>query len=157
MRISVVIAAALTVFAFAAAPASAEIVINKSIAGVEPGMSQEEVLDLIGDPNTTITNAAFDTTYTYRKLGIKVIFAPNGDTNDVTHVIVYKKGETTATGVGVGSTYKQMRAGVPGLHCVRAPNRVHRWCSKQTGRIFTNFTVTSTKKIREVTFGYRGD
>jgi len=157
MRISVVIAAALTVFAFAAAPASAEIVINKSIAGVEPGMSQEEVLDLIGDPNTTITNAAFDTTYTYRKLGIKVIFAPNGDTNDVTHIVVYKKGETTATGVGVGSTYKQMRAGVPGLHCVRAPNRVHRWCSKQTRRIFTNFTVTSTKKIREVTFGYRGD
>ena len=40
MRISVVIAAALTVFAFAAAPASAEIVINKSIAGVEPGMSR---------------------------------------------------------------------------------------------------------------------
>ena len=50
-----------------------------------------------------------------------------------------------------------MRAGIPGLHCVRAPNRVHRWCSRQTRRIFTNFTVTSTKKIREVTFGYRGD
>jgi hypothetical protein len=157
MRASFAIAVAAAVFAFAAAPASAEIVINQSIAGVEPGMSQEEVLDLIGDPDTTITNPAFDTTYTYRKLGIKVIFAPNGDTNDVTHIVVYKQGETTATGVGVGSTYKQMRAGVPGLHCVRAPNRVHRWCSKQTRRIFTNFTVTSTKKIREVTFGYRGD
>jgi hypothetical protein len=152
-----VIAAAATVLAFAAAPASAEIVVNKSVAGVEPGMSQEQVLDLIGDPDRNVTNAAFDTTYTYRSLGIKVVFAPNGDTNDVTTVIVYRKGEKTASGVGIGSTLKALRAGVPKVRCVRAPNRKHLWCSRQTSRIHTTFVVTSTKKIREIVFGYRGD
>ena len=75
----------------------------------------------------------------------------------MTTVIVTKRGEATATGVGVGSSYKQMRAGVPGLHCVRAPNRKHRWCSRQTSRRHTTFVVTSTKRIRQVVFGYRGD
>jgi hypothetical protein len=143
--------------ALAAAPTSAEIVVNQSVAGVELGMSQQAVLDLIGDPDRTVTNPAFDTTYTYRGRGIKVVFAPKGDTNDVTSVTVYKKGETTASGVGIGSTLSALRAGVPKLHCVRAPNRKHRWCSVQSGRRFTNFTVTSTKKVRQINFGYKGD
>jgi hypothetical protein len=157
MRLSFAIAVAAIVLATAAAPASAEIVVNQSVAGVKLGMSQEEVLDLIGDPDTTVTNSAFDTTYTYRGKGIKVVFAPNGDTNDVTTVIVYRKGEATATGVGIGSTLKALRAGVPKVRCVRAPNRKHLWCSRQTRRIHTTFVVTSTKKIREIVFGYRGD
>jgi hypothetical protein len=47
--------------------------------------------------------------------------------------------------------------GVPKLHCVPAPHRKHRWCSVQSGRRFTNFTVTSTKKVRQIDFGYKGD
>jgi outer membrane protein assembly factor BamE (lipoprotein component of BamABCDE complex) len=157
MRTSFAILAALAALAFAAAPASAEIVVNKSVAGVELGMSQQTVLDLIGDPDTTITNAALDTTYTYRSRGIKVVFAPNGDTNDVTSVTVYRKGEATASGVGLGSTLKALRAGVPKLRCERAPNRKQLWCGVNTRRRHTTFVVTSTKKVRQIVFGYRGD
>jgi hypothetical protein len=157
MRLSFAIAVAAIVLATAAAPASAEIVVNQSVAGVKLGMSQEEVLDLIGDPDTTVTNPAFDTTYTYRGKGIKVVFAPNGDTNDVTTVIVYRRGEATATGVGIGSTLKALRDGVPKVRCVRAPNRKHLWCSPRSRRIHTTFVVTSTKKVRQIVFGYRGD
>ena len=157
MRLSFAIAVAAIVLATAAAPASAEIVVNQSVAGVKLGMSQEEVLDLIGDPDSTVTNPAFDTTYTYRSKGIKVVFAPNGDTNDVTSVTVYRKGETTASGAGIGSTLKALRAGVPKLRCERAPNRKHLWCGVNTSRRHTTFVVSSKKHVLQVVFGYRGD
>jgi hypothetical protein len=157
MRICSALAAAVIALALAAAPASAEIVVNKSVAGVELGMSQQQVLDLIGDPDSTVTNPAFDTTYTYRSRGLKVVFAPNGDTNDVTDVTVYRKGETTASGVGIGSTLKALRAGVPKVRCERAPNRKHLWCSVTTSRRHTTFVVSSKKHVLQIVFGYRGD
>jgi hypothetical protein len=155
MRMSLPIAA--VVLAFAAAPASAEIVVNKSVAGVELGMADETVLDTVGSPDRNITNPAMKTIYTYRKLGIKVTLSPSGDTNDVTVIDVYKKGEATASGVGIGSTLKQLRAGVPKVRCVRAPNRKHRWCQVRTSRRVTTFVVTSTKKVRQIIVAFRGD
>ena len=157
VRTSFVIAAVAAGFGLTAAPASAEIVVNRSVAGVGLGMSQEKVVDLLGDPDSTVTNPAFDTTYTYRSRGLRVIFAPNGDTNDVTTITIHRRAERTASGVGVGSSYSEMRAGVSGERCVRAPNRKHRWCSVQTSRRHTTFVVSSTKRVLEIVFGYRGD
>ena len=120
-------------------------------------MSQDEVIDLLGDPDRSVTNPALDTNYTYRARGLRVTFAPNGDTNDVTTVTVTKKGEQTASGVGVGSTLSALRSGVSGERCVRAPNRKHRWCTVRSGSKHTTFVVSSTKKVLQIVFGRRGD
>jgi hypothetical protein len=154
VRIPLAILAAAVVFTVAAPPASAEIVVNRSIAGVSLGMSQDEVLDLLGSPNRTVTNRAFDTTYTYRSRGIQVVFAPNGSTNDVTTVVVRGRAERTASGVGVGSTLGALRRGVTGERCVRAPNRRHRWCSVRSRGRHTTFVITSTKRVHQIVFGF---
>ena len=144
-------------FALAAAPASARIVVNRSIAGVKLGMSQQQVIDLIGSPNTTVTNPAFDTIYTYRKRGLQITFHPHGSTNDVTTIELRKGGQRTASGVGVGSTYTAVRAGISGERCVRAPNPRQRWCTVLSGRRQTTFVISSRKRVHEVVFSYRGD
>ena len=157
MRTPLVFLAAATAFAVAAPPASAEIVVNRSIAGVSLGMSQDEVLDLLGSPDRNITNPAFDTTYTYLSRGLRVTFHPNGDTNDVTNVSVRRRGERTASGVGVGSTFREMRAGISGERCVRAPNRRHRWCSvlRRGPLRHSTFVISSSNRVLEVLIGYR--
>jgi hypothetical protein len=156
VRIRLVIATA-ALFALAAAPASAKIVVNRSIAGVKLGMSQQQVLDRLGSPATTITNQALDTIYTYKKRGLAITFRPHGSTNDVTLIEVTKAGERTASGVGVGSTYNAARAGLSGERCVRAPNPRQRWCTVLSGNRQTTFVISSRKRVHEVVFSYRGD
>ena len=156
MRIRLVLAPA-ALFALAAAPASASIVVNRSIAGVKLGMSQQQVIDLIGSPNTTVTNPAFDTIYTYKKRGLAITFHPHGSTNDVTSIELHKGGERTAAGVGVGSTYAAVRKHVPHVHCSRALNPRQRWCTVLSGRRHTTFVISSRKRVHEIVFGYRGD
>lgn len=156
MRIRIVLATA-ALFALAAAPASATIVVNRSIAGVKLGMSQQQVLDLIGSPNTTVTNAALDTIYTYKSRGLRITFHPHGSTNDVTSIDLRKSGERTASGVGVGSSYHAVRTRVRGAHCVRAPNPRQRWCTVLSGRRHTTFVISSRKRVHEIVFGFRGD
>jgi hypothetical protein len=150
-------AATATLFALAAAPASATIVVNRSIAGVKLNMTQQQVLDRLGSPSRDITNQALDTIYTYSKRGLKVTFRPHGATNNVTLIDVYRKGQRTASGVGVGSTYAAVRGGVPGVRCERAPNPRQRWCSVRSGRKVTTFVISSKRRVHEVVFAYRGD
>jgi hypothetical protein len=156
VRIRLVLATA-ALFALAAAPASASIVVNRSIAGVKLGMSQQQVLNLLGSPNTTVTNPALDTIYTYKRRGLAITFHPRGSTNDVTTIELTKAGERTASGVGVGSTYRAVRKGISGERCVRAPNPRQRWCTVLSGRRQTTFVISSRKRVHEVVFSYRGD
>ncbi len=156
MRIRLVLATA-ALFALAAAPASAKIVVNRSIAGVKLGVSQQRVLNLLGNPSTTVTNQAFDTIYTYKGRGLQITFHAHGSTNDVTLIEVRKRGERTASGVGVGSTYAAVRAHVAGVRCARAPNPRQRWCTVLSGGRQTTFVISSAKRVHEVVFSYRGD
>jgi hypothetical protein len=156
VRIRLVLATA-ALFALAAAPASAKIVVNRSIAGVKLGMSQQRVLDLLGDADSTVTNAALDTIYTYKRRGMQITFHPHGSTNDVTSIDVRKAGERTASGVGVGSSYHAVRTRVRGAHCVRAPNPRQRWCTVLSGRRHTTFVISSRQRVHEIVFGFRGD
>jgi len=156
VRTRILIAAA-AVFGLVAAPASADIVVNRSIAGVELGMSRRQVIALLGDPDRSVTNPALETTYTYKSRGLRVTFYRQGSTNDVTTIDLRKRGERTASRVGVGSTYRAVRAGISGERCVRAPNRKHRWCTALAGGRQTTFVISSTGHVREIVFSFRGD
>jgi hypothetical protein len=157
VRIRLALATAV-LFALAAAPASAKIVVNRSIAGVRLNMTQQQVLDLHPDPSGDITNQALDTIYTYKNLGVKVTFRPHGSTNNVTSIEVYRRGQRTAAGVGVGSSYRAVRAGVPGVRCIHAPgNPRQRWCTVKSGRKQTTFVISSARRVHGIFFSYLGD
>ncbi len=100
----------------AAAPAGAAIVPGKSIAGVKLGMTQAQVIVVLGAPSHTThgTNefGSF-TVFEYRRL--RVTF--QGDVT-ATAVKTTRKGELTPHGVHVGSTRAQLKAGVTKLHCI---------------------------------------
>jgi hypothetical protein len=135
--------------------ADAVIVPQDNIAGVKIGMSQEKVLDVLGDPATTITDRDGITTYTYKKKGIKVSFIPNrSNTKNIAFAVtVYQhRRQLTAQGVGLGDTRRTVKKKVPGVKC-RRYDPSYAIClvgSGKTGRISTVFTLTRKNKVKSV-------
>lgn len=121
------IIAAVTALA-GAAPAQARIVPNRGMAGVRLGMSQQRVLDILGDPSTDFTYRSGITTYAYEKLRLRVSFLPGGgDTNDVFMLFTNGRRERTKEGVGVGTGESTLRRRLHGEHCFS--NSVGRFCT----------------------------
>ena len=98
-----------------AASAGATIVPQKGIAGVRLGMSQAKVRSVLGKPASTKhgTND-FGAYTTFRYRGLTFTFQGN---LALTSMSTTRRSEKTATGVGVGSTEAQVRAGVKGVTC----------------------------------------
>ena len=134
--------------------ADALIVPQDNIAGVKIGMSQEKVLDVLGDPAQTITDRDGITTYTYRKKGIKVLFRPGSTVNRAVSINVYQhRRQLTARGVGLADTRRTVRKKVPGVKCHRY-DPSYAIClvgSGKTGRISTTFWLTRKNKVKLVT------
>ena len=99
-----------------AAPAQGAIVPGKSIAGVKLGMTETQMVGVLGLPNS-VQNGSNEfgpfTVFKYRKL--TVTFQGN---ETVTAVKTTRKGEKTPHGVHVGSTKAQLKAGVTKLKCI---------------------------------------
>jgi hypothetical protein len=92
-----------------AAPASARVVVNRSIAGVRIGMSPDAVRGAVGRPSHA---AGRVWRYEGRKLVVRF-----GDGKRVTSVWTRSRRQRTARGVGVGSTKATVRRRVPGIRC----------------------------------------
>jgi hypothetical protein len=103
----------------AAAPAQATIVPGRGMAGVEFGMSQQQVLDILGDPDTDFTYRSGLTTYTYKRLHLRVTFSPGPSTNDVFMLYTTGRKERTKQGVGVGTSLRTLRRRLHREHCFR--------------------------------------
>jgi len=102
-----------------AASAPATISIGRGIAGVTLGMSQQAVRAKLGKPVRIVHAKNEFGPYTeFRYRGYVVDFQGNSAT---TAVITTAAHERTPSGIGVGSTWSQLRTKVPHLHCEGTP------------------------------------
>jgi hypothetical protein len=151
---------ALLVAAASAAPASAVIKPQRSIAGIKPGMSQQRVLDLLGSPRHTSTrlggSGADDpiTTYTYPRRGLKVYSHPNraNTVNVVFSIEVYRKGQRTPSGIGLGSPRSAVDRRVSGSKCRRSdPTYAICFVGRgTTGSITTTFWLNRRNRVYKI-------
>jgi hypothetical protein len=106
-----------------AATASATISIGRGISGVVLGMGQPAVRAKLGRPVKVVHATNEFGPYTeYRYRGYVVDFQSNAA---VTSVVTTLARERTPAGVGVGSTWTQVRTGVPGVTCEGSPSLGH--------------------------------
>jgi hypothetical protein len=136
----------------AAAPAQARIVPNRGMAGVRLGMSQQQVLDILGDPTTDFTYRSGLTTYAYKARRLRVTFAPGLATNDVFILFTSGRKERTKEGVGVGTSERTLRRRLRHEHCFT--NSQGRYCTLGGGgegtRPETAFTIGRHHRVTSV-------
>jgi hypothetical protein len=130
-----------------AGTASATIVIGRGVAGVRLGMSQAAVRAKLGTPVKVVKAKNEFGPYTeFRYRGYVVDFQNN---ETVTAVATTLAREKTPSGVGVGSTWAQVRRKVPHLICTGSA--VFGDChvgNLLPGRTVTDFFVKSGKVVR---------
>jgi hypothetical protein len=132
-----------------AAQASATIVIGRGIAGVDLRMSQAAVRSKLGRPQKVGHGRnEFGRYAEFRYPGYVVDFQNNGT---VTSVVTTLARERTPGGIGVGSTWSQVRARVPHVRCDGTATLGE--CHVGTllpGRTVTDFFVAAGKVDRVV-------
>ena len=132
-----------------AGQAGATIVINRGIGGVNLGMSQVAVRAKLGRPARVVHGKNEFGPYTeFRYAGYLVDFQDN---ERVTSIVTTLARERTRAGVGVGSTWSQVRAKVPLVRCTGLPSigECHVG-SLLPGRTVTDFFVTGGRVDRVV-------
>jgi hypothetical protein len=96
--------------------AEAQIELKTGIAGVNVGMSPDQVVNQVGKPKETVKKPqSGNVNWLYGKKGKKLRVTMSGDT--VFAVSTAKPKQRTSAGVGVGSTKKQVLKLVPGAYC----------------------------------------
>jgi hypothetical protein len=153
-------ALAVTVFALlvAAAPASATIVPNKGMAGVELGDCIERAIEVLGPPDRTFGShdfAGFKESYYYNKSALKLEFRTGPGECLVLSSIRTRSGvERTKEGVGKGTTRKVLRAKLKGEKCrtFRQPKKVRVcWLGSRTpSKPLTEFRIDSKGRVNNV-------
>jgi hypothetical protein len=147
--------AAAAVFTLASAStAEAVIQVQEGITGIRLGMSQAQVKAGLGDPGRTKTGhndfGPFSQ-FLYRG-GITITFQGN---TSVTAVAIAGHSDRTPSGVGVGSTEKQVKEGVRGVKCqTLAAVRDCHVGAFLPGRRVTDFILGPNRRVTRVTIGF---
>jgi hypothetical protein len=135
--------------------ASALIVPQRSIAGIELEMTRAQVRDLKGEP-LKVRHGTNDfgpyTIFKYDRL--KVTFQGN---MGATAVYTIRPSQHTAKGIHVGSTEAALRAAYPGAHCRTEGNDFrHCWTGKfQPGHRITDYRIGMlTGKVKSILVGF---
>jgi hypothetical protein len=137
-----------------ASTAEAVIQVQKGITGIRLGMSQTQVKAGLGDPGRTKTGHNDFGPFTQFRYhgGITITFQGN---TSVTAVAITGHTDRTPSGVGVGSTEKQVKKGVRGVKCqTLAAVRDCHVGAFRPGRRVTDFVLGPNGRVTQVTIGF---
>jgi len=139
--------------------ASALIVPQKSIAGIELNMTRPEVKDKKGQPDR-IVHGTNDfgpyTQFTYKNAVGKLMATFQGN-NGVTAVWTNRETQKTAEGVHVGSPESALHDAYPRLHCrTETSDFRHCWPGRfRAGHKVTDYRIAmATGNVKSVTVGF---
>jgi hypothetical protein len=136
----------------AAPAASAKIVVGKSIGGVAIGMTEAQVIAIVGPAKATTESKDEITGQPVRELAYNSMYVQvmNGTVILVSSV---SKKEKTANGAGVGMKEKTLKKRIKGLKCSGKKVRICMKGSGKPGTVTTAFSMTKSKKVRGVLIG----
>ncbi|MHB8059499.1 MAG: hypothetical protein ACYDHO_01535 [Gaiellaceae bacterium] len=139
------------------ASASALIVPQRSIAGAKLGMTRAQAEARLGAPNRVRTRKSESFGFTWRDLvygrvTVSVFLPSNG--SRVFALTTKSKLERTTTGVGIGSTLAQVKAGLKGETCRREFGIHHCWLGGwKAGKAVTDFLLAH-RRVSKITISY---
>ncbi len=138
------------------ASANGALVPQGSIRGVKVGMTLSQVRERLGNPtsNRATRHPILGLTRTLRYGQLTVSFDGRSSNAPVTAVVTASRADRTASGLGVGSRERQLRAGLKGLKCKTELG--YRTCVLgvlRPGRLVTDFSLSSSGRVKRVTLG----
>ena len=144
-----------------AAPASATIVPNKGMAGVELGDCIEHAIAVLGYPDRTFGStdfAGFKESYYYNDRALKLEFRRGGgQCLEMTSIRTRSGRERTKEGVGKGTMRTTLRAKLRGEKCrtFKHPKRITIcWLGSMTpSKPVTEFRIDSKGRVNNVRVG----
>ncbi|HWI22452.1 MAG TPA: hypothetical protein VNT22_07545 [Baekduia sp.] len=143
----------LTAGLVAAPIAAAEIVVQKSIAGVSMGVAETDVVATLGqssDIDTGTDPISGQPTRTLRYGKTKVTLTGGV----VTLVVTTSKAQRTTDNVGIGSSEHRLRLKVKHLKCEGSGSS--RFCYRGKllpGKTVTTFSISAKKRVKRVSVG----
>lgn len=160
------LAAALAAFAlyalvFGVAVSGAKIVPQKGIAGAKMGMTQAKVRGKLGKPDRSrIRNNPFSgLDFLEDKYGKTwVSYDGTADSSEVWNLSTKDRKERTASGVGVGSTKREVKEGIKGVKCKKEFGINHCYVGEWLPfHVITNFELKKKRhkpaKVKRVGIG----
>ena len=136
--------------------ANGSLVPQGSIRGVKVGMTLTQVRERLGNPtsNRATRHPILGLTRTLRYGQLTVSLDGRASTAPVTAVVTESRADRTASGLGVGSTERQLRSGLKGLKCETELG--YRTCVLgvlRPGRLVTDFSLSTSGRVKRVTLG----
>lgn len=144
----------------AAAPPDATVsglfVPQGSLRGVRVGMPYAQVRAKLGKPgsNRSTTHPILGQTRTLTYGQMTVTIDGRAGTSLVTALMTTSRYDRTSSGVGVGSTEAQLKAGLKGLKCETSLGyRTCRLGALRAGRLVTDFSISGAGKVKRISLG----
>jgi hypothetical protein len=133
-------------------PASALIVPQVSIAGIELDMTRHQVRMQAGEPNRVVRGTNDFGAYTeFRYFRLQVTFQGNAGATAVSTTRIHQE---TDRGIHVGSTKAALRAAYPGAHCRTDVGFTHCWTGRfRPGHRVTDYWIDAGE-ITRIVVGY---
>ena len=155
---ALLVLAVVALLLIASAVASARIVPQKGIMGINLNMTRAQVVQKKGRPDAdkVVSNEILGPVRVTRYGKTKVSFNGVSNSSRVISVSTRDRRQRTRSGVGVGSTESAVKNGVQGVHCKTEFGSRHCFKGQFTaGQRVTDFSIsTPGRRVTRVTVGF---